>query len=665
MARAASSRVVVSVCEQLERRALLDGSLVADANSIFPTDAVTIDGWSYFPADDRTHGRELWRSNGTPNGTELVKDLIVGRAGSNLFGLTQLNGRLLFFSYTSEKQLALWASDGTASGTTMLADFGVADITYVPHVVANGRLVFAVHGGRHNPHVWLWSSDGTAAGTRGLVQLYEGEDYNTVTRIVSNGRRAMFVTAGAELWSTDGTPSGTADIHGVVDGIGAFVYLTPATLTEWRGSFYFGTQVSFVSQLWKSDGTPKGSAVLGEFAGTWGHGQVWTAGGHLCFNIEEKLCRTDGTAAGTEAYAPAPPDGGRISSVATMADGGVALFTVRTSTNEPNKAPFALSLWRTDGTTAGTYSVKTLNDGTVLGRTMPSAYQFVEVGGVMFVMVTVEGSGKFVIQRRELWRTDGMAAGTALVQDYSQYVRDDLDAEMKRLSESGEGFPTLWIDEDRDTVRISAADGRLAVETPDGTDVFDPATMVAPVGPVMGYVRLDDDDGTLRVFGTRGADNIRIFRMTGDDADRFVVDLNGVRKTFRIEDVQRIRVYGYYGDDRLAVYERPGQIGIRVAFWGGNGDDTIFCGCSRDSVFGGGGDDVIRGGGGNDTLAGGTGDDTVGGDGGIDFVTGGSGEDCLDGGGGADVLFGQTVFEIFYKGKRTDDKNDLESLLLG
>src|SRR5262245_25778762 len=68
---------------------------------------------------------------------------------------------------------------------------------------------------------------------------------------------------------------------------------------------------------------------------------------------------------------------------------------------------FGVELWRTDGTTAGTWRVKDVNPGTA--NSDPG--QFVAVGNQLFFTATVAGLG------RELWVTDGTAAGTHLVLD--------------------------------------------------------------------------------------------------------------------------------------------------------------------------------------------------------------------------------------------------------
>ena len=76
---------------------------------------VVLDGVLYFAADDTVSGRELWRTDGTREGTFLVADIVPGYAGSDPADLTVAAGRLYFSLYTD----GLWVSDGTSSGTRL------------------------------------------------------------------------------------------------------------------------------------------------------------------------------------------------------------------------------------------------------------------------------------------------------------------------------------------------------------------------------------------------------------------------------------------------------------------------------------------------------------------------------------------------------------------
>ena len=73
---------------------------LGDGNS-GPADLTEVGGVLYFRANDGTNGTELWKSDGTPEGTVLVKDITPGGIGSNPTNLTASNG-LLFFNAVHE-----------------------------------------------------------------------------------------------------------------------------------------------------------------------------------------------------------------------------------------------------------------------------------------------------------------------------------------------------------------------------------------------------------------------------------------------------------------------------------------------------------------------------------------------------------------------------------
>src|SRR5262249_31673221 len=70
------------------------------------------------------HGEQLWKSDGTPAGSALVKDVRPGRQGSRLIHgnerMAPVGGALYFAADDGKHGRQLWKSDGTPEGTVMV-----------------------------------------------------------------------------------------------------------------------------------------------------------------------------------------------------------------------------------------------------------------------------------------------------------------------------------------------------------------------------------------------------------------------------------------------------------------------------------------------------------------------------------------------------------------
>ena len=81
------------------------------------------DGW-LFLADDGVHGDELWFSDGTPDGTRMVKDIFPGYrdAIGAFYDAFELDGVVYFAADDGQHGTELWRSDGTSEGTYLVRD---------------------------------------------------------------------------------------------------------------------------------------------------------------------------------------------------------------------------------------------------------------------------------------------------------------------------------------------------------------------------------------------------------------------------------------------------------------------------------------------------------------------------------------------------------------
>ena len=166
--------LVAARIESLESRRLLSANnILADFGGIYPTQSVTVNGTSYFAANDGVHGSELWKSDGTINGTSLVKDLQPGKSGSTPTGFNVIDGHVLFFAEI-DTSWYLFTTDGTAAGTTALVTVQSNDAWHgvalsSQYQIVSGKLIFTTAGGGNDADVW--DSDGTQQGTALLKSI--------------------------------------------------------------------------------------------------------------------------------------------------------------------------------------------------------------------------------------------------------------------------------------------------------------------------------------------------------------------------------------------------------------------------------------------------------------------------------------------------------------
>src|SRR6185312_2192823 len=82
----------------------------------------TLGAWTYFSASDGAHGVELWKTDGTRTGTQLVLDINAGAASSNPKNFVAAGAVAYFTATTQTSGTELWVTDGTSNGTRQVAD---------------------------------------------------------------------------------------------------------------------------------------------------------------------------------------------------------------------------------------------------------------------------------------------------------------------------------------------------------------------------------------------------------------------------------------------------------------------------------------------------------------------------------------------------------------
>ncbi len=107
-----------------------------------PANFAELNGKVYFSASDGVNGTELWVTDGTEGGTHVLKDIVAGSAGSYPEKLTVFNGKIYFLLTNTNNTRQLWETDGTEEGTQFLATLGMATnlVVYSQNLYLVGRL---------------------------------------------------------------------------------------------------------------------------------------------------------------------------------------------------------------------------------------------------------------------------------------------------------------------------------------------------------------------------------------------------------------------------------------------------------------------------------------------------------------------------------------------
>lgn len=391
----------------------------------FQTGYLTASGGRlFFVGRDESNGFELWTSDGTPEGTRLVKDLFPG-PGEPLsdptgmcwdcfenpapWALTSHGGLLYFLASDGSSGLRLFVSDGSPDGTHLVGGESLATMPRgVRWLHSAGGSLWLLAGEGWSTDTELWKSDGTARGTALVTRFSES---GSGVRVLGSVGSTLLLAVkdrehGAELWRSDGTAAGTVLVKDIAPGPASSFQLGASSDIPWyvpgvipiatgNHLFFLANDGAHGEEIWRTDGTAAGTRPVGNFtlADDSLFRPKWAAiDDRLVFAASEDegggLWVTSGEVPAVVFLAPL--------SITSMASGdGVAYLGVTDAEQRPE-------IWRTDGTVAGTIRVKALATDDRTGSVLAPAV----VNGRLFFWVYPPGGPG------SLWTSDGTEAGT-------------------------------------------------------------------------------------------------------------------------------------------------------------------------------------------------------------------------------------------------------------
>ena len=216
--------------------------------------------YSYFAGSNEVNGYELWKTDGTEAGTELVKDIYPGPNSSGPQDFYHWNNKVYFSARNSDSSPArLWVSDGTAEGTTEL--YVPQALTGVKYFAGKGEHVYFITQPENTRNTELWRTDGTEDGTNrvfkevdhglfGLASLYAFGDLLFFT---AHGGDAV----GTEIHTYNG--SAVSLLKDINPGFRGGVHYRPHYF-EYNDMLCFkAMDTYFNNELWCTDGTTEGT----------------------------------------------------------------------------------------------------------------------------------------------------------------------------------------------------------------------------------------------------------------------------------------------------------------------------------------------------------------------------------------------------------------------
>jgi ELWxxDGT repeat protein len=650
------------------------------------------------------YNRELFRSDGTAQGTYMIKDLHLYGASSSPHDFFWLNGHLLFQASNGSWAQTLWVTDGTVDGTQTISPPSIYTYSNDQHNMdLREHILYWDQYDYNYLHVQQtvrWQTDGTVAGTKlasggviqnGVLRIFGMPGDDTI-QISSSGGVTTLISSSDGTQNFDNNDFNGIEIHGLTgkdtiqldDGV-----LDNATISASDNDDVVrgGGGNDYISAGGTVNGGAGNDTINGNGVLEGGAGDDVIAGiGTLYGNDGNDTLRDsiisnggsllDGGAGDDSLFGAYDGSSTLLGGVGndTLMGGGWSA-TDRLIGGDGNDSLYGDA---GDDTLDGGAGADTLDGGPGMDSIISDANdtlidykQYTIDNGVAHFYGTEHDdqiSVGFGEHGEMVFTIDGAITS---VSDPLIGVQIDALGGNDRMYVDGWARPftlpvTLnggagndyltggdandFIDggDGADTLEGRGGDDTLvggandSIDGGAGNNTILPETQVLAESPAA--VTLTN--GVLQIIGTSGDDTILV-RRRASKPKMIEIVFNGAPSSFRFSAVSSINIDAADGNDAVTFDSSLGAAKFTTRIFGGAGNDAITGSANPDRISGGDGNDWINGGAGNDTLYGDAGDDRLFGGNGADYLSGGEGINVLRAGAGRDKIRARKLIDDF------------------
>lgn len=424
--------------ELLEQRRMLSAELLVDVNSSSLnsefSEVTQFDGSSYVFVDgDNFEPRRLVRIDTTGPVGVADHEQPNGYVGKILSSFAAMDRQLFYRVPLGSDQYRLAVYDAeTAAGHEITSAPSPA---YGPWLIGNA--IYFI--GRPNAgNDILFRTDGTASGTEAVIELT-----GRITRAVAAKDRLYFSPGNAGVWVSDGSAQGTHRIEPIAN----FTSFSPEFIPFGSQLIVRDNDSNGGAVVYRTDGTTENTVVLSP-DNSYGQGPVWDDGalyfaGGPSRNILYKITSSATSSTPVYEFNSSTVGSLRVARSSTdlilttqSAGGGTTQFW---RFDFQSNTPVLLATFATGTSIIGTsFFLNGALVATIDSGGTPAMLRFVDftTGGVTTITtgsprfdpndfsLAVVGSMAYFVARddahgAELWQTDGTAAGTLLVRDFT------------------------------------------------------------------------------------------------------------------------------------------------------------------------------------------------------------------------------------------------------